>query len=168
MKGLSTLKNNKAHICGCHLWDNEKEEYNFPFINSYLPNAQITVVNFAFRKQGMIVAKNNPQKISNIEDLCRNDVSFINRQEGSGTRVLLDNYLSKLNISASSINGYRRKCNTHFDVGINVLTGNADVGIGIEAIAQCFNLDFIPLKEERYDLLVQKRYFFNKEVNRLS
>ena len=162
--GLLTLKDNQTHICGCHLLDAQAQEYNLPFIASYVPNREIVVVNFVFRKQGLIIRKDNPSKISAIEDLWRQDVMFINRQRGSGTRLLLDNYLEKVGVSPSKINGYDKECDTHFEVGISVLKGTVNVGIGVESVANRLGLGFIPIREERFDLLVPRDYFFIKEV----
>jgi excisionase family DNA binding protein len=164
LKGLALLKNGKAHISGAHLLNDEQEEYNLPFINSHLSGFQVTVINFAYRQQGLIIRGDNPLKIRGVEDLARSEVKFINRQKGSGTRVLLDSYLKKINIPTSRINGYEKEVNTHFEVGLTVLRGLVDVGLGIKAAAKMLGLGFIPLKKERFDILVPKHYFFFKEV----
>ncbi|UCD85848.1 MAG: helix-turn-helix transcriptional regulator [Deltaproteobacteria bacterium] len=166
LEGLTVLKNNKAHICGCHLLDTERKEYNFPFIKSYLPDFKTVAINFAYRQQGLIVKRNNPLKIKGIEDLSRHEIRLVNRQAGSGTRVLLDSYLKHLSIVSSRIRGYRTVVNTHWEVGLGILKGAADVGLGIKAVADGLGLGFIPLKEERFDLLIPQDYFFFEEVQR--
>jgi putative molybdopterin biosynthesis protein len=166
LEGLKVLKNNKAHICGCHLLDAERKEYNFSFINAYLPDFKTVAINFAYRQQGLLVKSNNPLKIKGIEDFGRHKIRFVNRQAGSGTRVLLDSYLKRLGIPASGIKGYRTAVNTHWEVGMSVLKGKVDVGLGIKAVANGLGLGFIPLQEERFDLLIPEDYFFSEEVQR--
>ena len=166
LEGLTVLKNHKAHISGCHLLDTERREYNFSFIKSYLPDFRTVAINFAYRQQGLILKGDNPLKIKGIEDLSHPKIRFTNRQAGSGTRVLLDSYLKKLGIPASKIKGYQTVVNTHWEVGLSVLKGSADLGLGIKSVANSLGLGFIPLREERFDLLIPEEYFFSKEVQR--
>lgn len=167
LKGLLVLKEDKAHISSSHLLDKESGEYNLSFISSYLPDSKIVVVNFAHREQGLIVKSDNPLKIKGIEDLSRPKIKFINRNKGSGTRILLDIYLKEFNISVSKIKGYGTEVTTHFEVGLRVLKGLADVGMGIRAVANILGLGFIPLRKERLDLLIPKNYFFFPEIQTL-
>ncbi|SDN75882.1 putative molybdopterin biosynthesis protein [Desulfonauticus submarinus] len=154
--GLKAIKNKYAHFAGTHLFDPATEDYNFPFIEKILPEEDTVLVNLAIRKQGLIVAKGNPKNIRTLEDLVRDDVVFINRQRGAGTRILLDYYLNKLKIKPTQIKGYDQEEFTHMAVAVNVLTGTADCGLGIMAAAKALNLDFIPLVDERYDLLIRR------------
>ncbi len=165
--GLSMLKNGKAHISVAHLLDSKEEEYNLPFIDSCLPGFSMMVINFAYRQQGLIIKADNPLKIKGPEDLHRQEIKFINRQPGSGTRMLLDGYLKKSGIATSGIRGYRTEVSTHFEVGFNILRGIADVGPGIKAVADMLGLGFIPLREECFDLLIPKHYFFFQEIQLL-
>jgi putative molybdopterin biosynthesis protein len=121
-------------------------------------------INLAIRHQGMIVAKGNPKTIRGVEDLARPDVAFINRQRGAGTRILLDYHLQQASISPDQVRGYEREEFTHMAVAVNVLTGVADVGLGIYAAAKALDLDFVPLARERYDLLVPERYLDDPKI----
>lgn len=165
--GLSMLRDRKIHIAGSHILDEEEGEYNIPMVASHFAEFRTVVVNFAYRQQGLILKSGNPLKIKRVEDLVKPKVRYINRQKGSGTRVLIDSYLNKARIDSSKINGYETEVSTHLDVGLRILRGEVDAGAGIRATAHLLGLDFIPLKEERFDLLVPRDYFFLDEVQRL-
>ncbi|MDQ7032220.1 MAG: molybdopterin biosynthesis protein [Desulfonauticus sp.] len=165
--GLQAIKKNYAHLAGTHLFDPQTEDYNFPFIQKVLPNEDVVLINLAIRKQGLIVARGNPKNIKNLKDLTRKDITFINRQQGAGTRILLDYYLKKLNIQPDQIKGYKQEEFTHMAVAVNVLTGTADCGLGILAAAKALNLDFIPLVDERYDLLIRREMLEDKRIKRI-
>ena len=152
--GLIALQEGHAHLAGIHLLDEETGEYNFPYIKRILPNTEIAVVHLVDRIQGLMFLSGNPKQIKGIADLTRPDITFINRQKGAGTRVLLDINLHRLGISASGINGYQREVDTHLAAGLNVVHGESDVTLGIEAAARSCNLDFLPLFRERYDLVI--------------
>jgi len=152
--GLIALYENRAHVAGIHLLDEETGEYNYPYLKRLLPGRRMAVVNLAFRIQGLMYRKNNPKRIRGIEDVWRKDVTFINRQKGSGTRVLLDMELHKHNIKPSDIQGYEREVDTHVAVARIVARGEADTGLGIEAAAYATDLDFLPLFREKYDLVI--------------
>ncbi len=154
MGGITAAKNNSCHFAGTHLFDPETGDYNFPFTDKYLPGRDVTLVNLAIRHQGLIVAPGNPKNISSVADLARDEVRFINRQRGAGTRILLDYHLKQAAISPTSVNGYDKEEFTHMAVAVNVLTGAADCGLGIMAAARALGLDFAPLARERYDLLI--------------
>ncbi len=154
MGGLVAIKKGEAHIAGTHLLDEETGEYNVPFIKKLLPEKKVLLVNLVYRVQGLIVKKGNPKKIKSFHDLVRDDVTFINRQAGSGTRLLLDKYLKELGISPSQIKGYENEEYTHMGVAQAVASGKADAGLGILSSARALNLDFIPVAEERYDILI--------------
>jgi len=165
--GLSMLRDRMIHIAGSHILDEEEGEYNIPLVASHFAEFRTVVVNFAYRQQGLILKSGNPLKINRVEDLVKPKVRYINRQKGSGTRVLIDSYLNKAGIDGSKINGYETEVSTHLDVGLRILRGEADAGAGIRATAHLLGLDFIPLKEERFDLLIPRDYFFLEEVQRL-
>jgi molybdate-binding protein/DNA-binding transcriptional regulator YhcF (GntR family) len=152
--GLIALQEERADLAGTHLLDEETGEYNYPFIKRILPGREIAVVNLAYRTQGLMFIAGNPLKITGLTDLQRPDVVFVNRQKGSGTRVLLDLQLKHLGILSSEIRGYEIEFNTHLAVASHIAHGKADVGLGIEAAARGNNLDFLPLFRERYDLVI--------------
>ncbi len=138
--GLVAISRGSCHFAGSHLYDPESGDYNFPFIEKYIPDKEVVVVNLAIRHQGFMVKKGNPKNIHNIRHLLREDVVFVNRQRGSGTRILFDDLLKKNNISPDKIRGYNREEYTHMEVGVNVLSGTADVGMGIFAAAKHWDL----------------------------
>lgn len=152
--GLIALAEDKADLAGTHLLDEATGEYNLPFIKRILPGRAIALVNLVYRIQGLMLAAGNPKQILGLADLLKNDIVFINRQKGSGTRVLLDKELKRLGIDASNIKGYDTEANTHLAVGLAIAQGKADAGLGIEAAARSCGLDFLPLFRERYDLAV--------------
>ncbi|QJT09931.1 molybdopterin biosynthesis protein [Oceanidesulfovibrio marinus] len=152
--GLQALKAGNAHLAGCHLLDPESGDFNFPFLARYAPELECTVYNLAIRHQGLMVAPGNPLGIQGVNDLARDDVRFVNRQRGAGTRILLDYELAKANIEAATVNGYGKEEVTHTAVALNVATGEADCGLGIMAAAKALGLDFVPLARERYDLII--------------
>ena len=164
MGGLTALKNGAALFAGCHLFDPETRDFNFPFLKQYLPGLDLTVINLAIRHQGLIVAKGNPRGITGVADLERVDVSFINRQRGAGTRILLDHHLDVAGIKPASVRGYEREEYTHMAVAVNVLTNAADCGLGIFAAAKALDLDFVPLALERYDLVFPTAYLSDPRV----
>jgi len=152
--GLIALQEERADLAGTHLLDEETSEYNFPFVKRILPGREIVVVNLAYRIQGLMFAAGNPLRINGLTDLTRDDVTFINRQKGSGTRVLLDLQLKQQGILPSGIKGYDVELDTHLAVGSAIVQGKANTGLGIEAAAQSCGLDFLPLFRERYDLVI--------------
>ena len=152
--GLIALQEERAHLAGIHLLDEETGEYNYPYIKRILPGREVAVVHLVYRIQGLMIARGNPKKIGGIADLKRPGITFVNRQEGSGTRVLLDIKLRQLGISPREIKGYEREMETHLAVGLIVAHGEADAALGIEAAARSCDLDFLPLFRERYDLVI--------------
>ena len=161
------LKQGVAHLATSHLLDVETGEYNFPDIRRVLPGYQVVVVNMAYRQQGLFVFPENPKKIKGINDLVRKDIRFINRQKGSGTRVLFDYLLQKNHIQAEGIQGYEQEEFTHLMVASAVANQRVDAGIGIYSAARAFGLDFIPLIEERYDLIIPEKYFHSEGIEKL-
>ena len=162
LSGLMAVRDGLAHFAGTHLFDPESGEFNIPYIKRYLPQTPVKLVHFAFRDQGLILPPGNPKGIKSLEDLARPDVRFVNRQPGAGTRVLLDYYLQKLGLEASQIQGYEVEETTHLGVAVVVATQQADVGLGIAAAARLLGLEFIPLFQERYDLLVRADFFSSR------
>ncbi len=158
MGGLMAVKRGVCHLAGTHLLDTETGEYNLSYVRRFLPDIPVKLVNLVIRDQGLIVAKGNPKDIKGIEDLGREDVAFINRQGGSGTRILLDYRLGQLGLSPDNINGYTNEEFTHMNVAVAVLGGAADAGLGIFAAARALDLDFIPVVTEQYDLLIPEAY----------
>ncbi len=165
--GLIALRRQEAHMAGCHLLDEETGEYNIPFIIKYLPETNVTLVTLVYRQQGFIVAPGNPKKIESVKDLTRPDVQFVNRQKGSGTRLLLDYALKEKNIDSSEIQGYDREEFTHTQVAASVKSNAADAGLGILSAARALGLDFIPWREERYDLAIPDQYLDHTGVKRV-
>ena len=156
IEGLIALSRGSSHIAGCHLFDPETGDYNLPYITRYLPGIETIVVNLVYRDIGLIIRPGNPLNISGIKDLSRSGIKTINRQKGSGTRILLDYELMKLGIDPKEVDGYEREVNTHMEVAMAVLSGAADVGLGIFSAAKMLGLEFIHITKERYDLIIPK------------
>ncbi len=154
LSGLIALEQGEADLAGAHLLDEETGEYNLPLVRRLLPGQDVLVVALVERWQGLIVQRGNPKGIHRLEDLARPGVVFVNRQRGSGTRVLLDYRLRTLGIPAGGVRGYQREEDTHIAVAAAVADGSADVGLGIEPAARAAQLDFLPLLKERYDLVM--------------
>lgn len=153
MDGLIALYRQEADISGMHLWDNDVKDYNIPFVQKFIPNNSVCIVNLVQREQGFIVAPGNPFNLQTWEDLTKYGVRFINRQKGSGTRLRLDSYLQMLKIPPDRIRGYETEETTHSALACLIANRQADVGIGVKAAATRLGLDFIPLFQERYDLV---------------
>ena len=164
MFGLQGLKKGLCHIATSHLMHENEAEYNFEYLNRYFKGDMPAVVNFCYRQQGIMVKKGNPKGIRKIESLAQKGVIIANRPKGTGTRLLLDHELKKARINPSQIRGYDNEFSSHMEVGIEVLSGRADAGIGIKAVASMLGLDFIPLRWERYDLLIPKSFFFERPL----
>jgi putative molybdopterin biosynthesis protein len=156
--GLMALKRNEAHLAGSHLLDPATGEFNVNYIHQYLPGIPIRLVALVRRDQGLMVKKGNPLKINQLGDITRNDIRFINRQRGSGTRVLLDYHLKLNRLATESIRGYDEEEYTHLGVAAAISSGRADTGLGIPAAAFALDLDFISLFTERYDLVIPHQY----------
>ena len=160
--GLIALQEERAHLAGIHLLDEETGEYNYPYIKRILPGREIAIVNLSYRIQGLMLSPGNPKEIRGLTDLRRPEVTFVNRQKGSGTRVLLDLQLRQNGILASEIRGYERELDTHLAVASSITRGEADMGLGIEAAARSCGLDFLPLFRERYDLVMLKENYLGR------
>jgi putative molybdopterin biosynthesis protein len=152
--GLMALRKGSCHIAGSHLLDTLTGQYNLSYIKRYLKGMRVTVFHLVLRDQGLIVAKGNPKGINGIEDLVRDDITFVNRQSGSGTRVLLDYKLGQVGVEPESVKGYDHDEFTHMAVAVDVLSGAADCGMGIFAAAKALDLTFVPSVREQYDLII--------------
>lgn len=158
MGGIMALKNEETHIAPIHLLDMESGEYNISYINRYLKDKKIALVKGVKRIQGLIVQKGNPLSLKSISDIPAKNARFVNRQRGAGTRLLLDYYLRKLDISPERINGYEREEFTHLSVAAAVASGDVDCGLGVYSAADMMGLDFIPVCNEEYDFAVPVEY----------
>ena len=165
MGGLRTLRQNLCHIATSHLLQDDGGEYNFDFAIRELDKMP-AVVNFCRREQGLLIQKGNPKKIFAVADLARKGLSIVNRSLATGTRLLLDNQLNKAGIKGEKIKGYTHEVSRHLDVGLEILAGRADAGPCIRAVAGLLELDFIPLRWERYDLMIAKDRFFDSDIQR--
>lgn len=155
--GLYALYNNEVQVATAHLWDSESNQYNTPYVRCMLPGTPAVIYRLARRMQGFYVAKGNPKGIIGWEDLRRPDLTIVTREKGSGTRVLLDEHMRILGLKPSDIRGYNRESLTHLAVAGIVARGGADFGIGNEkAAAQVSDVEFIPLQQECYDLIIKK------------
>ncbi len=167
MGGLQAIRDGSAHLAGTHLYDPDSGEYNFPFIERIIGDLPVLVVNLAVRHQGLLVARGNPLGIRGIEDLTREDVRFINRQRGAGTRILLDDALQRHGISPQRVSGYDQEEFTHMAVAVNVKSGVVDCGMGIHAAAKALDLDFVPFARERYDLVLPRAFEEEEKIKTL-
>jgi putative molybdopterin biosynthesis protein len=167
MGGIMAIKRGEAHLAGTHLLDEETGEYNISFIKKFLPDVSLQLINLTYREQGLLVPKGNPMAIKDFNDLAREDVRFINRQRGAGTRLLTDMHLNRLEIGPEKVNGYDREEYTHMNVASAVASGNADIGLAIRAAAVALDLDFIPVAEERYDLILPKVHLDDPKISTL-
>lgn len=167
MGGLLALKQKRTHLATAHLLDLESGEYNFSYIKKMLPQRELIIVNLTYREQGIMVKRGNPKNIKEIDDLVKKDIKFINRQKGSGTRVLLDYLLKKKGINPLDIQGYSKEEYTHLMVASAVVEGSVDAGLGILSAAKAFHLDFVPIAKERYDIIIPKEYYSSLKIQKL-
>lgn len=163
MGGLRALRQNLCHMAASHILQEKDDEYNFEFAGKELENMP-AVVNFCKREQGILVQKGNPFKIKSIKDLVKPGLKIVNRPLNTGTRLLFDHELVRAEISSSKLDGYANELGKHMDVGLEILSGRADAGPGIKPVASLLGLDFIPLRLERFDILITKERFFDKGV----
>lgn len=154
MGGIQAIRRGEAHLAGIHLLNEKDGSYNQSFVMKYFPNGEASLIEYVGRTQGIMVAKKNPKKIIGISSLCDPDIRYINRQKGSGTRILFDYLCKKEGIASDSIHGYAHEEFTHNDVAKLIAKGEADAGMGVHAAAKLYDLDFIPIYSEQYDLLI--------------
>lgn len=159
LDGLIALRQGFCQFSGCHLYDPAGGEYNTSYVRHIFPDRVMHVVTLAHREQGLLIAPSNPRQIRGLEDLGRSDLTFINRKAGSGTRLWLDWQLRAMGLDFAQIRGYTQEAGTHSQVAAAVLRGEADLGVGVLAAARKSGLDFIPLFEERFDLIIPDEHF---------
>jgi putative molybdopterin biosynthesis protein len=157
--GLLALSRGESHLAGSHLLDEHTGEYNVSSIERHLGGREIVLVHLAGRVQGLIVPPGNPRGLTRLEDLARPDILFVNRQRGSGTRVLFDYELKRRGVSAEDVRGYERDEYTHLAVAADVASGAADAGLGILAAARALGLGFVPLFNEQYQLVIPREHY---------
>lgn len=155
LDGLVNLRQGLCQVSGTHLLD-ISGEYNTPFVRHLFPDRDVEIVTLAHRTQGLMVAKGNPKRVKKLSDLARPGVRFVNRNPGSGTRLWLDSGLHRQKIPIEQINGYEKVVGTHTEAAMLIQTGKADAALGLQAAAHRHGLDFIPLFEERYDLVLPR------------
>lgn len=167
MGGLMAIKKGVCHLAGSHLLDETDGTYNLSYIRTHLKEIPVNLVHLVMRDQGLIILEKNPKQITGINDLCREDIRFINRQKGSGTRILLDFKLKELGMNPGTISGYGDEEYTHMSVAVAVLSGRADAGLGIYAAAKALGLGFIPIVTEQYDLVIPGDFFNTPNIQKL-
>jgi putative molybdopterin biosynthesis protein len=154
---LTWMSEGKVHIAGSHLQDSKTGEFNLPFIRKQFAGEDFSVVTFARWEQGLVLASGNPKGVRKVEDLARKKVRFMNREIGSGSRALMDELLEKAGMDAAHVQGYDRTAYGHLAAAYSVVSKEADVCLATRSAAQTFGLDFIPLRSERYDLVMRRR-----------
>ena len=154
--GLIALRDGLCHLAGSHLLEPETGEYTIPYVEQMLAGRDIAIVRLVHREQGLIVAPGNPLGLGGISDLARPGLRYVNRQRGAGTRVLLDYELQRAGIDAAALSGYSREEPTHLAVAAAIAAGRADCGLGVQAAARAFELDFVPVAREPYDLVLER------------
>jgi putative molybdopterin biosynthesis protein len=167
MGGITAVGRGQAHLAGVHLFDPATKTYNWPYINKLFPEKELHLINLVYRMQGWIVPKGNPDNVTSIKDIADHKLSFINRQGGAGTRLLFDHLLNEAGLTPAQIYGYEREEHTHLNVAAAVSAETARVGLGILPAAKAFDLEFIPLVEERYDLLMSNSFYTSPEAAQL-
>ena len=164
MGGIMAIKRGESHIAGSHLLDEETGEYNIHFIQRFLKDIPLQLINLCYRQQGLIVPKGNPKNIQSFQDIAKEQHIFINRQNGAGTRLLTDKVLRDEGIEPGEIQGYAHEEYTHMSIAASVANGSVDTGLGIRAAANALDLDFVPIAEERYDLIVPQAFLQDPKI----
>jgi len=163
LAGIMAIKKGEAHVAGIHLLDPETKEYNKSYIEKFLADEDVVLYPFLKRKQGWLLPEGNPFKIKSVTNICEQEAHFVNRQKGAGTRILFDLLLKDAGISAEQINGYDREMFSHLSVAVEVKGDQKAVGLGIYPAAKSMGLDFIPVADEHYDLLMTKEFFESEQ-----
>ena len=154
MGGIMAIRRGEAHAAGCHLLNTEDGTYNISFMKKYFPKGGVKLIRCVGRQQGLMVAKGNPLNIETFSDIAKAGLRYVNRQKGSGTRILTDYLCKQDNLDVTAIYGYDREELTHTSVAAQIVSGSADAGMGIYSAAKLYDLDFIPICIEEYDLIV--------------
>lgn len=166
LNGLVALRQGMCNATGCHLYDPVSGDFNSPFVRHFFPDRKMVLITLAHRQQGLILPSGNPDHVRGLEDLARN-LRFINRNPGSGTRLWLDDQLNHLGIAPEQILGYSDEVHTHTEVAFAIHQGRARIGLGVQAAAASYQLDFIPLIHERYDLVMEREQITDKQLSPL-
>jgi len=167
MGGIMAVRRGEAHAAGCHLLDTATGEYNLAFIRKYFPKGGVRLIRCVGRQQGMMVAKGNPLNIQKFSDIAKEGVRYVNRQKGSGTRILTDYLCKQENLNVDAIYGYDREELTHTSVAVQIASGSADAGMGIYSAAKLYDLDFIPICIEEYDLIIPDHAWETPQVQQM-
>ena len=167
MGGIMAVRRGEAHAAGCHLLDTATGKYNLAFMKKYFPKGGVKLIRCVGRQQGMMVAKGNPLNIQKFSDIAREGIRYVNRQKGSGTRILTDYLCRQKNLDTAAIYGYDREELTHTSVAAQIVSGSADAGMGIYSAAKLYDLDFIPICIEEYDLIVPDHAWDTPQVQQM-
>ena len=167
MGGIMAVRRGEAHAAGCHLLDTATGEYNLAFIRKYFPKGGVRLIRCVGRQQGMMVAKGNPLNLEKFADISKEGVRYVNRQKGSGTRILTDYLCKQENLNTDAIYGYDREELTHTSVAVQIASGSADAGMGIYSAAKLYDLDFIPICIEEYDLIIPDHAWETPQVQQM-
>jgi len=167
MGGIMAIRRGEAHAAGCHLLDTESGEYNLAFIRKYFPKGGVKLIRCVGRQQGLMVQKGNPLGITSFADIAKSGVRYVNRQKGSGTRILTDYLCKKDGLDTDEIYGYDREGLTHTSVAAQIACGSADAGMGIYSAAKLYDLDFLPICIEEYDLIIPDHAWESPMVQQL-
>ena len=167
MGGIMAIRRGEAHAAGCHLLDTATGVYNRSFIKKYFPKGGVKLVRCVGRQQGLMVAKGNPRNIQKFADISQEGLRYVNRQKGSGTRILTDYLCKQEGMDTGTIYGYEREELTHTSVAAQIASGSADVGMGIYSAAKLYDLDFIPICIEEYDLLIPDHAWETPQVQQM-
>ena len=167
MGGIMAVRKGEAHAAGCHLLDTATGEYNLSYMKKYFPKGGVRLIRCVGRQQGLMVAKGNPLNLQIFSDISREGVRYVNRQKGSGTRILTDYLCKQDNLNVDAIYGYDREELTHTSVAVQIASGSADAGMGIYSAAKLYDLDFIPICIEEYDLIIPDHAWNTPQVQRM-
>lgn len=167
MAGIMAIRKQEAHVAGIHLLHPETREYNIPYVKQYLKGQRVVLLPFLKREQGWIVPRGNPFQIYTVQDILHQDVTYVNRQRGAGTRILFDDLLMKEGIQGEDFHGYERDMFSHLSVAAEVKQQSNAVGLGIYSAAKAMELDFVPVADESYDLLMTEEFFTSEQGQHL-
>jgi putative molybdopterin biosynthesis protein len=159
LAGIMALRKGEAHVTAIHLLDPETGTYNLPYVEKYLDAEDVVVIPFLKRKQGWIVPKGNPLGVKTLADIVEKGVAYVNRQRGAGTRILFDSLLKKNSFTSEQIQGYEREMFSHLSVAAEIKEKENSVGLGVYSVAKIMGLDFIPVADESYDLVIKKDFY---------